>query len=498
MTSVADIIGAEAAAGQPEAVRRQASHLRDLADTTEAIRRQLGDLTPTRWTGVAATAFHSNRDRDLPGELANLGVSLDRGAAALSTWAHELDDLQARAREIAARKDQAMRAEQAARAQAATARREVQRAVRHHAASFGDPVASAKTASKLGAAKGASHRADSAANDASRSLATVNGQAQALRAELDVKANHRARELGDASGPPNLMAMLAGLTGAGLVAGLGVLGSRRWFKHLGTGGGREGRTLLRALLDDRNIQTAFNYIDRGFDAGKRLVGTTIGALQKAPKALQGTVWKAVTIADRHAGGLFRAAPKILGPVGAAYGAFQTYSNVERRFSKGDYGGGVVSGIGTAITIHPVLALGDFVTGGFLGADKGVVSGTYGFLADSVTDADSATQRAHNGDYGPVMWGVERIGTATSEPLYIAMESYHLTYDVLTGDSTAVDRALDGQYGDGVRRISEVGNDLGGAIYDTTSAAAKGLDTTLQATGQAWNSGVDSVRGFMRF
>lgn len=124
MTSIADIIGKTAQAS-PDSIRSAAHHLSTVASEASTLRGRLLAANPAQWQGEAATRFEQLQQADLPPDLEKLSRSFEACAAALRTYAADVDDVQERARQLAHARDRALDEQRSAAAAASSAKREV-------------------------------------------------------------------------------------------------------------------------------------------------------------------------------------------------------------------------------------------------------------------------------------------------------------------------------------------------------------------------------------
>lgn len=101
MTSVADLIGADGAAGQPQLLERTARSLDQAGSEVARLRTSLRAVEAAQWHGQARVRFDKLRDSTVDADLAPIDPGYDAGVAALRRYARELAEIQDRARQLA-------------------------------------------------------------------------------------------------------------------------------------------------------------------------------------------------------------------------------------------------------------------------------------------------------------------------------------------------------------------------------------------------------------
>ena len=198
MTTIADIIGPEAAHGDPGRIRSIAQQAEDAHATADSIRSRLTSLQASQWSGAAANAYREKQDNELPHELGKLSTSFGLASGALGAYAGQLQSVQEQARALAAQRNQAQAELGASQQRERTTRQGLQQA---------------QTARATNTNPHASHQLDHAVSDASRAaaaasrdrqaasdaIARIDQRAQALRHTLDRYAVACGERLAEAS-----------------------------------------------------------------------------------------------------------------------------------------------------------------------------------------------------------------------------------------------------------------------------------------------------------
>ncbi len=202
MTTVADLIGADGAAGRPQMLHTAARDLDQVGGEVARLRASLAAVEAAQWRGQARVRFDKLRDTTVDQDLAPIDQHYDAAVSALRGYGHRLEEIQQRAREIA----KAMTAEEH---KLGTNRRDEELAgglvtAAKVAATVSTLTPTAKIAADYALKEAKQHqgrmRAQTAATQ--QRLAGLRGEGADLRAELDAAAHRCAAELGGLRPPP--------------------------------------------------------------------------------------------------------------------------------------------------------------------------------------------------------------------------------------------------------------------------------------------------------
>lgn len=183
MSSAADILGAEGAAGSPDVIRSTATQFQDVATTAATIKSHLASLDGVQWTGKAAELYRAKQDAELPAELDKLSSSFDKAASALSGYAPKLESIIDRAAKLAQQRETANATLASARTKESSARTTLRDATVARLVTI-EPTARAKADIAVTHATRAATAAGSARSSAESAVATIEKNATALRDEL--------------------------------------------------------------------------------------------------------------------------------------------------------------------------------------------------------------------------------------------------------------------------------------------------------------------------
>ncbi|MBJ7469872.1 MAG: hypothetical protein JHD16_01155 [Solirubrobacteraceae bacterium] len=188
MTSVADLIGADGAAGQPQVLQTAARDLDQAGGEVARLRASLGAVEAAEWRSQARVRFDKLRDATIDQDLAPIDQHYDAAVSALRTYGHRLDEIQDRARGVA---------------HALTAEQEKLETNRRDEDIAGGLVSAAKVAAAvttlappakvaadyaLKEAKEHQHRMRAQTAATQQRITRLRGEGSDLRAELDVAA----------------------------------------------------------------------------------------------------------------------------------------------------------------------------------------------------------------------------------------------------------------------------------------------------------------------
>ncbi len=223
MTTVADLIGADGAAGDPQALRRSAEEIERAGESIERLRVRLAAVDGMAWQGRARARYDKLRDRTVQGDLAPFAPAYDAVSQTLRRYAGQLTDIQARARALARQLTDAQLRVGAHQRDAQLADFGVSLAKGAATASTLTPLT--RPAAELALREAKAHRArmQTQLAESRRHVARLRAQGADLRAELDRAAGECAAAV-DGLQPPGgsmLQASAAVATAVGVVKGNG-------------------------------------------------------------------------------------------------------------------------------------------------------------------------------------------------------------------------------------------------------------------------------------
>lgn len=198
MTTLADILGGEGAAGSPGQLRNVASKLDEVSDTAAHIESGLSRLDAGSWTGEASNRYREKQNAELPPELGKLRGSFHLASRYVAIYAGDLERIQDEGRALARKRETAEAALQAAQNKESVARKGVTqaKAARIRAA---DPASAAHADTAVANANQAASAATAARQRAAGSVSQIDAEAAALRARLRASADRASQGLVDAS-----------------------------------------------------------------------------------------------------------------------------------------------------------------------------------------------------------------------------------------------------------------------------------------------------------
>lgn len=190
MVQLADILGPDGAAAQPDQISRVASQLRTIGDTAGSVRDRLSGLDGASWKGQAADEYRTTIDQALPNELSKISQSFGVAADSLGAYVRALDGpdgIMPRAETLVSQANSANEMLASANQSERSAYETLNGARAAHSAAS-DPVTRVQATHALARAEGSYSNAVADRESAESAVAQITNRMHVLQEELDACA----------------------------------------------------------------------------------------------------------------------------------------------------------------------------------------------------------------------------------------------------------------------------------------------------------------------